>query len=200
MEEEKYQKELFVFDQQKKPFSRLNDILPKADFEGRVAITITLEKMVFIFIGIVMLLVLVYALGVESGKTGVKSRSQIPRPVATIPAVTVEQSRMSTIAAKNILNTSPIAPSARPVPITKPALLENTVKPYTISAGSYLKKEGAQASAALLGKQGLSTTIAYTQPYYRVYVGLYASKSSVEAQKDLIKVRKLYKDAVFKTR
>ena len=57
MEEEEYQKELFEFEQPKKSFSRFADMLPKADFEGRVAITVSLEKIVFVSIGIVMVMV-----------------------------------------------------------------------------------------------------------------------------------------------
>ena len=68
MDDEKYQKELFQFEKPKRLFPRLAKILPKADFEGRVLITFTLERIVFISIGILMIMVLTYALGVERGR------------------------------------------------------------------------------------------------------------------------------------
>lgn len=201
MEEEKFQKELFEFEQPKKPFSRLTDILPKADFDGRVAITLTLEKVVFIFIGIIMAMVIVYALGVESGKSRTGSNVRAATKQVMPPAIaTVSQPRASNIAAKNIFNTAPIAPANRPAAPVKLGAQAPSARPYTILAGSYLKRESAQASAAILAKQGFNVTITYSEPYYRVCAGTYADKTGIEVQKDLLKVRRFYKDAMLKLR
>ena len=197
MEEEKYQKELFEFEQSKKPFSHLTDILPKADFEGKVAITLTLEKIVFIFIGIMMSMVIIYALGVESGKTRARSTGQPAGQAAPAPLKALTQTRVAAIPAKNILNTAPIVPTNRPEAPVR-AQTPGATKPYTILAASYAKREGAQASAALLTRQGFNATITYSAPYYRVCAGAYADKTGAEAQRDIIRIRKFYKDAMFK--
>ena len=55
MDEEKYQKELFEFDRKpRRFFSKLSDLFPKADFERNVVLTLTLDRAVFISIGIIM--------------------------------------------------------------------------------------------------------------------------------------------------
>jgi len=85
MQEERYQKELFIeFEKPKKPFSKIN-MLPGRDF----TVILTLEKLVFLVIGIIMLLVVIYALGVERGRTimrktnGLISNRQSEKTAAT---------------------------------------------------------------------------------------------------------------------
>lgn len=207
MEEEKFQKELFEYEPQKKSFSRLTDMLPKADFEGKVTLTITLEKMVFISIGIIMAMVIVYALGVESGKSASKMTS--PQEVRSQGAVTLPinvQDRIAVIPDKNILNTSPVAPLIRPAapskqqPQSRPkaAIASQPSKAYTILACTFTKLENAQNAAAGLAKLGLTSSVSFSAPYYQVSAGGYTDKNSPEAQRDLIKVRRQYKDALFR--
>lgn len=208
MDEEKYQKNLFEFDQPKKSFSRLADMLPRADFGGRVAITISLEKIVFISIGIMMVMVIVYALGVESGRSRVAPAIQAAKPVLAPRAVSAPQERAVTISPKNILNTAPIAPvtSSAPIPLrptrgqSKTAFTGERARPYTVLASTFSKVENAQAAAALLVKQGFNATITYAKPYYQVCIGAYADKISAEAERDLARVRRIFKDAMFKLR
>ncbi len=77
MDDEKYQKELFELDKPKRFFPRLSDFLPRYDFERNIAFTIALDKAVFISIGIIMVMVAVYALGVEDGKSRIKPKGVI---------------------------------------------------------------------------------------------------------------------------
>lgn len=209
MEEEKYQKELFQFEQPKKSFSRFAEMLPKADFEGKVSITISLEKIVFIAIGMMMVFVIVYAMGVESGK----SRKNAPAVQAGKPSEQLSRApgarvRPAAIPVKNILNTAPIVTAVRPAPpvrqIVQRQVKATTVfqesKPYTILAGSYAKRANAQASVAILIKQGFNASVTYFKPYYRVCVGAYRNKNDADARRDLMRVRQINKDAMFKLR
>jgi hypothetical protein len=195
MEEGKDQKGLFEFEEPKKPFPKLTNILPKPDLEGRVAITLTLEKMVFISIGIIMAMVIVFALGVESGKSRraavrtqpprqsappQKNAAQGTRGAAPIPAV-----QAPPVTQKGFFNTAPVVPSAK----------AEAPKPYTIVAATFSKKETAQAAAAFLNKEGFGASIAYSEPYYRVCVGAYADMYGTQVQKDLVRIRRIYKDA-----
>jgi hypothetical protein len=207
MEEERNQKELFEFEEPKKPFSKLTKMLPKPDFEGRVAITLTLEKMVFISIGIVMLMVIVFALGVENGKSRklparrepvqqkaaaqAQKISQPRRPVAPIAAM-----QPSAVTQKGFLNTAPVVPGAKTAAQKAP----EAPKPYTIVAATFSKKETAQATAAFLNKEGFSAFITYSDPYYRVCVGAYADMYGTQVQRDLVKVKRIYKDAFVRLR
>ncbi len=207
MEEEKYQKELFEYEPQKKSFSRLTDMLPKADFEGKVTLTISLEKMVFISIGVIMAMVIVYALGVESGRSTLKSpQAQMPKPVRTVIIPMSPQNRISVMPDKNILNTAPVASLSKPAaPVKqlnqnqpKPVAAAQSPMPFTIIACTLTKLENAQAAGSLLAKRGFTVSVSYSAPYYRVCIGAYANKNSPEAQRDLLKVRRIYKDAFIK--
>ncbi|MBN2453085.1 MAG: SPOR domain-containing protein [Candidatus Omnitrophica bacterium] len=189
MEEEKYQKELFEFDQPRKSFSIITDMLPKPNLEGNVSVTLTLEKIIFICIGIVMMMVIVYALGVDNGKSRAQATAPAVKQVPAPPLAAVLQPKNTAVTANNILNTAPVAPSARPA---QPA------KIFTILTGAYNKRESAQAAAAVLNKQGFSASVAYSKPYYIVCVGAYSDKNGADAKNDLSRVRRTYKDAYFK--
>jgi len=173
MEEEKYQKELFEFEEPKKPFSKFTNMLPKRDFEGRIALSLTFEKIVFIFIGTVMVMVLVFALGVENGKFR-GDRAKIIKAAKVVP----------------------VAPKARPLQYNSGA----AVKPYTIVAATFSKKETAQAAAAFLTKEGSSASVVFSDPYYRVCVGSYTDMYGTQIQRDLAKVKRIYKDALVRAR
>lgn len=188
MEEEKYQKELFEnFEQPKKPFSKFTNLLPKRDFEGRIALSLTLDKVVFSFIGMVMVMVLVFALGVENGKSR-KTPKALPVVRAVVPAAAKPRPQQydSGAAAKPLLQ----QPESAPLP----------TKPYTIVAATFSKKETAQAAAAFLIREGFSSAVVYSDPYYRVCVGTYADMYSTQVQRDLAKVRRIYKDAFLRAR
>ena len=195
MSDEKYQKELFEFEEPKKPFSKFTNMLPKRDFEGKIALSLTFEKIVFIFIGIVMVMVLVFALGVENGKSrgdrakiikATKVVSVAPKPVAAVAAPK----------ARPLQSDSGAAPKARPLQSNSGA----AVKPYTIVAATFSKKETAQAAAAFLTKEGVSASVVFSDPYYRVCVGSYADMYGTQVQRDLAKVKRIYKDAFVRGR
>lgn len=221
MSDEKYQKELFKFEEPKKPFSRFSGIFPKADFEGRVAITLTLEKLVFISIGIVMCMVIIYALGVESGKRRTaqvpfqpKQLQAVARPqvlpakktrAATIPGarqsmvqIPALQKNVSGKAGTPFVQVSQVARQPASTISAKTVPAPDASKPYTILAVTFSRKETAVSGAALLNKEGLNAYVVYGAPYYRVYVGAYADAYSPQSQKDLAKVRRIYRDAMFK--
>jgi cell division septation protein DedD len=213
MEEEKYQKDLFEFQEPKRSFAKLTSILPRADLEGRMVMSFTMEKMVFISIGIVMAMVVVFALGVENGKARAKSGAPAARKTAapkapvlqakavgpvTVPASV--QSRAAAIGQKSILNTSPVGAAKPAAAALKTAATTGVPKPYSVLAASFLSRDTAQTTVAMLRKENLSAFIIYNEPYYRVYVGLYADRASEQALKDLARVKRTFKDALIKRR
>jgi hypothetical protein len=203
MEEGNGQRELFNFETKpkKRPF-RLSGLLPRPDFEGKIALTLTLDKLVFISIGVIMALIIVFALGVEKGK----SRSAAYRPaVGQVPQFKPAQAPLA--AQKSFLSTAPAATEPRPAPVLKsPASQSKTEgaqdasRPYSIVAATFTKKDTALATAAFLKKEGFSPIVTYDGTYYRVYVGSYAQMQTAAAQRDLAKVRRLFKDAFIKLR
>ena len=214
MEEEKYQKELFEFEQPKRSFSKLTDILPKADFEGRRSLTLTIEKAVFISIGVVMAMVVVYALGVESGRSRSVSaaapkrapakKAAVRQPSAKKVSVPAIAQKEAAAAGKTIIDTAQIKPSKQPAAAKDTAAPSRAAiaaaQPYSIAAAAFRTRESAEASLVLLRKQDLSAFIMYQEPYYRVYVGVYDDRNDAKSKRDLEKVRRVFKDAFIKKR
>lgn len=194
MEEDKNQKELFEFAEPKKPFSKFTNMLPKRDFEGKIALSLTFEKIVFIFIGIVMVMTIVFAIGVENGR----SRKMLKEIRSASPAAPI-------VAAKPhpLQSNSGVAPKAGPKagPLQSDSgVAQAAIKPFTIVAATFSKKETAQAAVAFLAKEGFNASITYNDPYYRVCIGAYADMYGTQVQRDLIKVKRIYKDAFLRAR
>ena len=182
MEEERTQKELFEFETPKKRFSGLAGIFRKAGIDGSVfAITLKIDKLVFISIAIIMMMVIVYALGIEKG------RSAVPRP-SQAPAARV-------VPVKG-------APEMKPGPMSAVSVtaVKEVMKPYTIAIASLSKKETALSEAARMKANGFDSFVIYREPYYVVCVGAFADKTSSASQKELARVKRFCRDAYFKQR
>ncbi|MFA6320690.1 MAG: SPOR domain-containing protein [Candidatus Omnitrophota bacterium] len=215
MDEEKYQKELFEFEKPKRFLPRLSDFFPKADFERNVILTLTLDRAVFITIGIIMTMVVIYALGVESGKSrSAATETEQQEAVAVTPVV---------VNAPVVNQAAPVQPARLPLPakpapaikaaalpvvkaqaqpvVSRPAaIINNRAKPYTIVAVTLTRKDTALFEINKLKRQGIDAFIAQKGNYFQVCVGAYSDKTDAQSQKDLKKVRRLYKDAYLKLR
>jgi len=195
------QKELFEFEKPKKRFAGLSDILPKADLEGRVVFPLTLEKLIFILIGIIMSLVLVYALGVERGKS-LKSVQASPL------AIRIPQVQAPEVAPKGTITVKMAqAPQGKTLQTAKPLsgapkieIPNDIAKPYTIAAVTLSKREFAQNEMNRLKKEGLNAYVVESGSYFVVYVGEYPDKQNSQALKDLNRIKKVYPDAYIKSR
>lgn len=185
MEEEKYQKELFEFEKPKRLFPKLVNIFPRADFEGKVLMTFTLERVIFISIGIIMLMVIVYALGVEKGKS-------IGKAAAT-PSAKLQIEKQAQSQPVKIDKQKPIVP----------VRLESTRdfgKPYTIVAVTFTRKDTATQEVNRLKKEGFDAALVQSDSYFLVCIGAYPDKDSSQSKTALGKARKIHKDAYFKLR
>ncbi len=206
MDDEKYQKELFEFEKPKRLLPRLSDFFPKADFERNVILTLTLDKAVFIAIGIIMIMVVIYALGVEAGKLRpAKENQQAVVAVSAPAAVTTKQVVMGARAPAQVqpiatVKTSPapvntIAVNAKKVPASS---LVN--KPYVIVAATFTQKDNAMQEVQKLRRQGFDAILLQGGRYFQACVGAYAAKDTQESHKDLKRIKKLYKDAYLRLR
>lgn len=183
MEEDRPQKELFEFDAPKKRFSGFTEIFRKAGIDGSVfAITLKIDKLVFISIAVIMIMVIIYALGIEKGKSVTRKTSSAPAVVSAAPV-------------KVFAEVKPQPVSAVPVSAVK-----EVIKPYTIAVASLTKKETAQAESARMKMNGFDSFVIYSEPYYVVCVGAFADKTSSASQKELARVRRFVRDAYFKQR
>jgi len=181
---EQDQKELFEFEKPKKAFPGLRRILRFPS--NTMGITLSMERVIFISIGILMIMVILYALGVEKGKSQA-------RP----PAIIVQKALP--ITAPKPRGALPPKIIQAPVPVRGQAVeaaLPAAARPYTIIAGAFSGKAGAQAEVDRLRKEGLDTFSIQSDPYFLVCVGTYATREG--AQKALPIVRQKHKDAYIK--
>lgn len=203
MENDNSQKELFEgFEaprRSRRP--RFAQLFQKTDF----SIALTAEKLVFISIGIIMLIVVFFAMGIEKGKS---LAAKIDAPVAPAQTVAAKVKVPAKVAATPAKVTT--APAAAPVAQAKvapgPANIspkdKSTVspndKPYTIVAAAFLRQDFASNEAAILKAGGLDAFVLKSDPYYLACVGSFANKDS--ALKSLNKVRQKHRDAYVKLR
>jgi hypothetical protein len=191
MNEERYQKELFQLETPKKRFPGLSGIFKKPGLEGHAfAVTLRMDKVVFLSIAIIMLMVIVYALGVERG------RCSVPKPIpAPVPA-----QPMKPVLAVNPVSDTRLKAQVETQPQGTALPAKDLSRPYTIAVAALSKKDSALAEVTRLKKIGFDAFVIYTDPYYVVCVGVFADRTSQASQKELLKLKRLYKDAYFKQR
>ena len=138
-EQDQQQKELFEFKKPKSRFLNLKGLFPKADFEGRVLVTLTPEQIILIAIAIIMSLVVIYAVGVEQGRN---------RNVDTPAAVTISaESQLKK--AQSFFSTAqvrPAVPQQAVGAVRAPAVARANAPaaaPYTIVAATYKSPDSA---------------------------------------------------------
>ena len=186
--EEAQQKEFFEFeDRPKKKFSSFGKIFQKNDFENRYLFTLNPERLVFVAIGVIMLLVLVYALGVERGKsiTRITNTAQ-----ETLPAATpIAKPQAAVIAAELDSAEAEALPTAK---------IEKQTAFHTIVACTFTQEATAAAEANRLKSEGIDAYIYQSGSYYLVCVGRFAD--STGAKDELLRVRRYFKDAYVKKR
>ena len=137
MENDKLQKELFEFEAPKKVLRPIfGQFFQKTDF----GITLTVEKLVFISIGIIMLMVIFFAIGVEKGKS-LSTRNATPFVPAQTATIQVPPKAVTALVpqARAVATVSPVRELTEKPPSAlsgdnrrlKPAAFSNGVKSIT---------------------------------------------------------------------
>lgn len=197
MDTEKYQKELFEFEQPKKPKHRFANIFQKTDY----ALNLTAEKMVFVAIGAIMIMVICFALGVERGKSialkaVVPVKAAVPAASAPLPVRLTQASiKTAPVPVKAAITTNIAVKTKVQAPVTAAT---DAGKPYTVVAGTFSKEDFAQKEASRLKAGGIEAFVIFSDPYYLACTGAFPSKES--AQATLNRVRKLHRDAYIRLR
>jgi len=198
METEKYQKELFEFDYPKKATARFGNIFPRTDF----AVTLTPEKMVFAAIGVIMLIVVFFALGVEKGRSAAYAKfmavGTIARDNVPAPAAMVKLAAVPIAIAKNSAATNITPKINSPLTAVKAKTVFDKTKPYMVVAGAFSREDLALIEVGKLKKAGFEAFVYYGEPYYLASIGSFQSKDS--AQGILNKVRQMHRDAYVRLR
>ena len=199
METEKYQKELFEFEPPKKAGAGFGSIFPRTGF----AITLTPEKMVFAAIGIIMLMVVFFALGVEKGRiaayTEFAATKTIAGNIVAAPAISVKPAQAPIAVTKKTPAATNITPKInQPAAAVKAEAVFDKAKPYMVVAAAFSREDFALKEVGKLKTAGLEAFIYYGEPYYLACVGSFQSKDG--AQKILNKVRQMHRDAYVRLR
>lgn len=198
METERYQKELFEFESPKKPVARFSGIFPRTDF----AIVLTPERIVFASIGIIMLIVVFFALGVEKGRSIAYTKFTETRAAAknmvTAYSIPVKPSQAPVVVASKRAPITNITPKTGLPAAVKTQTAFDSKGSYTVVAATFLREDFALREAARLKKAGLESFVYYGEPYYLACVGSFQSKSM--AQNILNKVRQMHRDAYVRLR
>ena len=203
MENDNLQKELFEFEPPKRAHRhKFGQLFQRSDF----CVVFTAEKLVFVSIGIIMLMVVFFAIGVEKGKSQIQkaavplvpeeaSVSQAPVKTITEP---IKQIKTSTASTNVTSKTAPV----KAAPETQKAQGQSAQpagdRPYIIVAATFSRQDFAAKEANLLKASGLDAFVLKSEPYYLACVGSFVNKDS--AKNILSKVRQLHRDAYVRLR
>ncbi|OGW83641.1 MAG: hypothetical protein A2987_04670 [Omnitrophica bacterium RIFCSPLOWO2_01_FULL_45_10] len=212
MERETYQKELFEFNKPRKSkFFRFRDILPKVHLDNRLSIALTLERVIFISIGITLLMVVIYALGVEKGKT-LQMSAALPQvrdlkkaPVAqketenpvSRPAIAKLESKEKTALTPVALDT-PQGTDMGAKEVVQKGPVREKAGTFTIVAATFIQKDKALQEVDRLKRRAFDAFLRQSDAYFQVCIGVYPDKESGPSRRALSKVRQIYKDAYFR--
>jgi cell division septation protein DedD len=155
------------------------------------AITLNLEKLIFISIGVIMLSVIVYALGVEKGKA-VAARETSDLQVGQ-PPQKAAPTIMSAPLAQKTVPTAAAAEAAAARTMVTGVQAAGTVRQYTVLAATFKREDAAIAEAARLKKEGFDAFVRPSGIYFQVCAGSYPTRAI--AEKASMKVKRIYRDA-----
>ena len=184
--EERYQKELFEEYRPKRHFPKSENMVPKTRF----SLTLSLEKAVFSSIAIVMVMVVVYAFGVEKGKA-LELRAPAAQVAKTIKSVTTGGPNTPS-------HEAPAAEHATAASQAQAVSSPGQLKGYTIVGATFTRKEWADKEVERVKKSGYDAAVYQSANFFLVCIGSYQTRD--EAKLALSKIRSAYKDAYLRSR
>jgi len=200
------QKELFEeYEKSQRSARHFQEILPK-----RLSFVVTLETAVFLGIGILMAMVLAFALGVEKGARQVVAPEVLEEKAAAQAVPSARPTPLVKTTPTGITKTDKSAKIAeRPAASAfKPPVTQGMKKPapaplaptgtYTIQIATFRNRQSAEEEAARLKKSGYTAAIALSGEFYAITVGNYAFR--VDAERDLKRLRPAYSDCYIRKR
>jgi hypothetical protein len=185
------QTELFKeFEHQTKRRKRASgSILPK----NYILLNVSYEQVIFITIGVIMVMVLVFSLGVERGK---RVGDDTPPQIKIVPALPQKPAPEPAEDAGAKGSAAPV--KDEPVEdIPKEKTVKNAGL-FTVQVIAYRSKKSAQKELIKLGKKGYKPFIILGGGYYQICVGEF--KAHVEAEKALADIKKSHPDSFIRKR
>jgi hypothetical protein len=181
-EKRQVQKELFedFVNREKKSYGR--DLFHK---KSKFSINLRSEHLVFILIGFIIALAVVFAFGVEKGKAissysvSQKGPYRHEQQLGIIKAESADSGQENEMVQADV----PAEPVALPAPLE-----------FTIQVASYLKEETAKLHADTLKSNGSHAFVLKKGDYYITCVGRFKDKQSADLQAG--KLKKSYSDCI----
>ncbi|MFH1045983.1 MAG: SPOR domain-containing protein [Candidatus Omnitrophota bacterium] len=176
---------------------------------GKIALSLSYENVIIVSIGLIMILIVCYSLGVEKGKYLAKLSTDVDViAIKAEPTPSLESAKTENLI-KEVPLKSPIKettkPKDEPLPTKTaeekkaPAPQEKKVKIkiankqlYTIQVATFRQSTSVQKETDRLKKIGYSSFPISSNKLTALCIGNYKSKG--EASKDLVKLKKLYSD------
>ena len=174
------QKELF--EEFAQPAALRKKILEPGAGKRVYNIRLSNEQLIFAFIGVVILLVICFSLGVERGKRIVIAKKEPPKE-----EVIIEKKAETPVEAVE----------AREIP-EEPVIAKRVSLPYVIQVAAYKDNIQAEKEKKILEKKGYVTKITKSGKYSIVYVVGFADKK--EAENAAGKLKDRYRDCFIKRR
>lgn len=168
--------------------------LPFPLFPGRfVRLKVAYEDMIFAALGLLLLLLGGFCLGVERGR-GQVMRSAIPDSSMEVSSAVAHAASRQGAEPETIPPVSPIIPAA----VSLPPRDSNTVPgpeqgAYAIQLASYVGPQAAQEEVRRLTRQGVTAQVVRQGKYFELRAVGY--RSLAEAKRALADLRKTYRDA-----
>ena len=177
-EKRQVQKELFdEFTPAQKRRQSRNAFNPKP----KKIFTLSYEHLVLVSIGVIMIAVIAFSLGVEKGK---KVAKQNGYDISVSVKELDEKEPLKSI--------QQIETATRDIDLPKPQLPER----YTIQAASFAKKEIADKQASTLTSQGFDAFVLVKGKYSILCIGRFASRDQAGKEQKLL--RKKYNDCLIR--
>jgi len=150
---------------------------------------LSIEKLFFLLIALVLVIVVTFCFGVERGKCIASG----PRPI-------VAAAVQSKPAERQVINT--IQVKVKPAMVTNVATKNSLAKGkpgeiYTIRIAAYVNKKSAADLSAKIRQSGFPAYIRTSGNFYIICVGDYTDKK--QADRALLELKKIYKDCYIKT-
>jgi hypothetical protein len=147
-----------------------------------LSLSVSYEILIMALIGVVLVASIIFALGVERGRSLNSSEVEMPVPIQPV------------VAAPDPEPAAPVVLAPKPAEAVKPA----ADKPYTIQVALYKTRELADRENSRIKGMGYSTDIIKKGSYYILCVGSFVSKDA--AKQTFATLEKKYKGCLIRKR
>ena len=199
---QKQQQELFdEFVVVKKTRGKLFGVLNKFNKpifpQYRLNLSVPYEKLFIILIGVALAAAVIFALGVERGRSLNSSEIEAPVPVQPVIAPPAPETTAPVVAVTPKVAAKKVAATNIVVP-PKENIVAAADKPFTVQVASYKARDLAEKEMARIKGMGYPVDITKKGDYFILCVGSFATKDA--AKQTLAAMEKKYKGCMVRKR